>query len=128
MRLVTEQLDTAQQRQEAVTETVGTGRSEDGLVTVQVVAGVVRDLELNPRAMRLDSQALRDSILQAIAAATADYTESVRALATPAALDPDQLLRELGGEGQWGSLLGDFHRRVEDIQHNLDLLRRDLKG
>ena len=52
--------------------------------------------------MRLDSHDLRDSILQAIAAAMADYTETVRALAPPAALDPDQLLRDLGGDGAVG--------------------------
>jgi hypothetical protein len=109
-------------------DTVGTGRSEDGLVTVEVRAGVVHDLELSPRAMRLDSQSLRESILQAIAAATADYTESVRALTPGPSLDPEKLLRELGTEGQAGSLLGDFHRRVADIQYNLDQLRRDLKG
>jgi len=43
-------------------------------------------------------------------------------------LDPERLLRELGAEGQAGSLLGEFHRRVADIQYNLDQLRRDLKS
>ena len=128
MRLVNRELDTADQRRDAIAETVGTGLSEDGLVTVEVREGVVHDLELSPRAMRLDSQSLRDSILQAIAAATADYTESVRALAPGPSLYPDTLLRELGTEGQAGSLLGDFHRRVADIQYNLDQLRRDLKN
>lgn len=127
MRLVTDELDHAQHHQEAVSETVGVGLSEDGLITVRVSAGVVRDLEINPRAMRLDSQTLRDSILQAIAAAMAEYTETVRALVPGPRIDPEQLLRDLGGAGQHGSMLGDFHRRVEDIQYNLDQLRRDLK-
>jgi DNA-binding protein YbaB len=128
MRLVDQELDSARTRREAIADTVGTGRSEDGLVTVEVREGVVYDLTLQPRAMRLDSQALRDSILQAIAAAMAHYTESVRAQAPGPSLDPERLLRDLGGEGQAGSLLGDFHRRVADIQYNLDQLRRDLKG
>lgn len=128
MRLVTEELDTAEARQTAVIETVGTGSSEDGLVTVRVQAGAVHDLEINPRAMRLDSLTLSRSVLQAIAAANADYTETVRALTPGPRLDPDQVLRDLGGEGQAGSLLGEFHRRVADIQYNLDQLRRDLKG
>ena len=127
MRLVNRELDTADQRRDAIAETVGTGASEDGLVTVEVRAGVVHDLTLSPRAMRLDSQSLRDSLLQAIAAAMADYTESVRAVAPGPSLDPEKLLRELGTEGQAGSLLGEFHRRVADIQYNLDQLRRDLK-
>jgi DNA-binding protein YbaB len=128
MRLVNQELDTAHQRQDAIAETVGRGVSEDGLVTVEVRSGVVHDLELNPRALRLDSRSLRDSILQAIAAATADYTESVRALVPGPSLDPERLLHELGGEGQAGSMLGDFHRRVADLQYNLDRLRRDLKS
>jgi DNA-binding protein YbaB len=128
MRLVTEELDHAQQHQDAVAETFGVGVSEDGLIRVRVGAGVVQDLEINPRAMRLDSQALRDSVLQAIAAAMAEYTEALRARLPAPAFDPDQLLRDLGGAGQRGSMLGDFHRRVEDIQYNLDQLRRDLKG
>ena len=55
MRLVNRELDTADQRRDAIAETVGKGLSEDGLVTVEVRAGVVHDLELSPRAMRLGS-------------------------------------------------------------------------
>jgi DNA-binding protein YbaB len=128
MRLVSQELDSAQQRRDAIAETVGTGESEDGLVTAEVRSGVVHDVRLNPRAMRLDSQTLRDDIMQAIAAATADYTETVRALAPGPSLDPERLLRDLGGDGLAGSMLGDFHRRVADIQYNLDQLRRDLKS
>jgi DNA-binding protein YbaB len=128
MRLVTSELDQAQQHRDTVADTVGVGLSEDGLITVRVSAGVVQDLEINPRAMRLDSQTLRDSVLQAIAAAMAEYTETLRARLPVPAFDPDQLLRDLGGAGQRGSMLGDFHRRVEDIQYNLDQLRRDLLG
>lgn len=129
MRQVRQRLDAFEQHRTALAETVGEGSSEDGLVTARVGAGgEVRDLEINPRAMRLDSHSLRDGILAAIRAATNDYAESIREATALPPVDPEQLLRDFGVGPELKATMAQFSQRAADIERNLAILRRDLAG
>lgn len=129
LRQVRERLDAFEQHRTALAETVGEGTGADGLVTARVGAGgEVRDLEINPRAMRLDSFTLRDGILAAIRAATSDYAESVRAATVLPPIDPQRLLRDLGLGTGAKATMAQFSERAADIERNLAALRRDLAG
>jgi len=71
-------------------ELKATGTSDDGLVTATVDgAGQVVDLQLNPRAMRLDSVTLTASLLNAIGHAYEDFRVQGDALAAEALGDPE---------------------------------------
>ncbi|MGC1215608.1 MAG: YbaB/EbfC family nucleoid-associated protein [Micromonospora sp.] len=129
LRQVRERLDAFEQHRTALAETVGEGASDDGLITARVGAGgEVRDLEISPRAMRLDSFTLRDGILAAIRAATSDYAESVRAATTLPPVDPEGLLRDFGMGAGAHATMAQFSERAADIERNLAALRRDLAG
>ncbi|MDZ5441154.1 YbaB/EbfC family nucleoid-associated protein [Micromonospora sp. 4G57] len=129
MRQVRQRLDAFEQQRTVLAETVGEGTSEDGLITARVGAGgAVQDLEINPRAMRLDSHTLRDSILAAIRAATANWAETVREATARPPVDPEQLLRDFGVGPELKSTMAQFSQRAADIEQNLAALRRDLAG
>lgn len=65
----------------ALREVRGEGEAADGLVRVVVgPSGTLEDLELDPRAMRLASEELRDAIVEAAQAATADAQAKVTEL------------------------------------------------
>jgi len=64
------------------------GEAADGLVVATVgPTGALTDLRLDPRAMRLDSQTLAESILEAARQATAASAEKAEALL--GGIDPD---------------------------------------
>ncbi|PWU44774.1 hypothetical protein DLE60_06715 [Micromonospora globispora] len=129
LRQVRERLDAFEQHRTALAETMGEGTSEDGLITARVGAGgEVRDLEINPRAMRLDSFNLRDGILAAIRAAASDYAETVRAATALPPVDPEQLLRDFGMGAGTKATMAQFSERAADIERNLAALRKDLAG
>ncbi|RZU72197.1 DNA-binding protein YbaB [Micromonospora kangleipakensis] len=129
MRQVRQRLDTFDQHRTVLAETVGEGTSEDGLITARVGAGgAVQDLEINPRAMRLDSHTLRDSLLAAIRAATENWAEAVREATARPPVDPEQLLRDFGVGPELKSTMAQFSQRAADIEQNLAALRRDLAG
>jgi DNA-binding protein YbaB len=71
-------------------ELKATGSSDDGLVTATVNGvGRVVDLQLNARAMRLDSVTLTESLLNAIGHAYEDFQAQSDALAAEALGDPE---------------------------------------
>ncbi len=89
MRQVRQRLDAFEQHRTLLAEAEGEGTGADGLVTARVGAGgQVRDLEINPRAMRLNSHTLREEILAAIRAATANWTEAVQEATARPPVDP----------------------------------------
>jgi len=74
---------------------VGTGQSDDGLLTVRCKAleGVV-EIAIDPRAMRLDSRALGERLVEVVNAAKRDLDQQTRraaAEAVGASVDPDAL-------------------------------------
>ncbi|SCG51918.1 YbaB/EbfC family nucleoid-associated protein [Micromonospora inositola] len=128
-RQVRQRLDAFEQQRTVLAETVGEGTSEDGLITARVGAGgAVQDLEINPRAMRLDSHTLRDAILAAIRAATANWTEAVQEATARPPVDPEQLLRDFGVSPELKATMAQFSQRAADIEQNLAALRRNLAG
>lgn len=128
MRRVQDQVESFQQRREALAAIVGEGHGAEGLVTARTRAGGALDeLEIDPRAMRLGSEALRDAILEAARAAAANYAEAVAEVSGVPPLDPDALVRDFGGpHGMLGSAMADFKRRTGDIEATLAKVRKDF--
>lgn len=127
MRQIKAQVDSYQARRESVAAIVGEGTGADGLVTVRAGAGgMLQDLEIDPKAMRLPSQDLRDAILEAARNAAASYQEQLTEMLPTASTDVDKLLRDFGAGGHLGTVMADFKRQTSDIEYNLDKLRRDL--
>jgi DNA-binding protein YbaB len=127
MRQIREQLDSFQARRESVAAIVGEGTAADGLITVRTgPGGVLRDLEIDPKAMRMASQDLRDAILEAARNAATNYQEALAEVAPTASMDMDKLMRDFGAGGHLGSIMADFKRQTGDIEYNLNKLRRDL--
>jgi DNA-binding protein YbaB len=127
MRQIREQLDTFQARRESVAALVGEGTSEDGLVTVRTgAAGMLEDLEIDPKAMRLGSQGLRDAILEAARNAVTNYREALAEFAPAVPTDMDKLIRDFGDGGHLGNVMADFKRQTGNVEYTLSKLRRDL--
>ncbi|MFC4584712.1 YbaB/EbfC family nucleoid-associated protein [Sphaerisporangium corydalis] len=67
-----------------LSETVGRGEAEEGRVVVEVRPnGSLTALRIDPRAMRLGSEALAEAILRAAGAAEADAAERAESLMLP---------------------------------------------
>jgi DNA-binding protein YbaB len=127
MRQLKEQLDSFQSQRDAVAALVGEGTAADGLVTVRTGAGgALQDLELDPRAMRMASQDLRDAILEASRNAAANYQEAFAEIVPVQTMDMDKLVRDFGIDGHLNSVMADFRRRAGDVESTLAKLRRDL--
>jgi DNA-binding protein YbaB len=93
-RAVAARMAQAQELSRQMAEIRGTGEAADGLVQAEVAAGGrVTALRLNPRVMRLDSQALAEEILVAIGRAGEDAARQVQeATPTDAASSWEDLL------------------------------------
>jgi len=127
MRQLKEQLDSFQSQRDAVAALVGEGTAADGLVTVRTGAGgALQDLELDPRAMRMASQDLRDAILEASRNAAASYQEALSDIVPTMPVDVDKLVRDFGVGGQLGNVMADFRQRTGDVEQTLAKLRKDL--
>ena len=65
-RQVEDQLATFEERRAAIAEAVGEGKSADGMVTATVAAGgVLKRVAIDPRAMRLPSETLGETVVEA---------------------------------------------------------------
>ncbi|RKS71112.1 YbaB/EbfC DNA-binding family protein [Actinomadura pelletieri DSM 43383] len=65
-------------------EVRGTGTAEDGKVEVVAApGGLLLEVNINPRAMRLGSEALGEAIIEASRAAAADATSKLNAILQP---------------------------------------------
>jgi DNA-binding protein YbaB len=127
MRQLREQIESFQTKREAVAALVGEGTAADGLVTVRVGAGgALQDLQIEPKAMRLASQDLRDAILEASRNAAANYQEAFAEIVPVQTMDMDKLVRDFGIDGHLNSVMADFRRRAGDVESTLAKLRRDL--
>jgi DNA-binding protein YbaB len=127
IRQIREQTDSFHARRESLAAIVGEGTSTDGLITVRTgPGGMMQELEIDPKAMRMASQDLRDAILEAARNAVASYQDALAEVAPAASMDVDKLLRDFGAGGHLGSVMADFKRQTADIEYNLNKLRRDL--
>ena len=127
MRLIKEQIDSFQTRRDSVAAIMGEGTGADGLITVRTGAGgALQGLEIDPKAMRMASQDLRDAILEAVRNAAASYQEQLAEILPTTSVDMEKLVRDFGAGGHLGSVMADFKRQTNDIEYNLDKLRRDL--
>ncbi|GAB3152149.1 YbaB/EbfC family nucleoid-associated protein [Microbispora hainanensis] len=116
--------------QATLSSLVGRARDEDGLVSVEVSARGLSELELHPKAMRLSSGELAERIKETMRAASDDlYRQMNRAMADA-----------LGEEGDQSRFLDDpeavlaqvkeaeaaFDRTAEDVLGELDRISRRL--
>lgn len=105
---------------------MGHGRSADGAVTAEVAAGgAIKDLWTDPRAMRLPSESLRDSVLEAIKAANEHLAEVLLEFQT-GTVDIAGLLNKVELPPEMTKIMDDFNRRAGDIDYNMSVLRRKL--
>jgi DNA-binding protein YbaB len=106
-----------EQAQDGLAEVVGEGTAADGLIHVQVDgSGMLKDLTLNPRVMRLDSTTLAAELTQAIGAAHADVQRKVSELMSgvaaefgmdPEPMNPDKL------RDQFQDIQASFDRKMD---------------
>ncbi|MFB9832541.1 YbaB/EbfC family nucleoid-associated protein [Actinoallomurus acaciae] len=108
------------------TDPRGVGESARGLVSAEVGAdGLLADLRLNPRALRLGSAALAEDIVSAVRAAQEDLRgqidESAGTQALPEGLDPSVLVRRLDElEAQAGLGFLRFSTALDEALRRLD--------
>jgi len=109
---------------------VGTGRSDDGLLTVRCKAlGGVTEIAIDPRAMRLDSRTLGERLVTVVNAAKRDLDEQTRRAAAESAgtpVDPDALpdpeaIRERmqAASAVLADVSGDAMALINDLQRRL---------
>lgn len=126
MRHSQEQLGRISELQERLREVVGTAASEDGTVEVSFGHdGQLRDLTLNPRAMRRDSATLAETLTQVIRAAHNDLHEKISAL-TIAMLGEspmDYLNNPAAVEERLRDVQAGFRRSMDDIMNDLGRVR-----
>ncbi len=123
-------IDSMAEIQQSLAELTGSGEAHNGLLRVTVgPTGALTDITIDPRAMRLDSQSMRDGLLAAALAAQADVSTKV-----------DELM---SGLAPAGSGFGDFvtgqgslsmpttsgettDDPIADMRRTIEQVRRDL--
>jgi DNA-binding protein YbaB len=81
---VGDQMQKFEAAREELTNLRGQGKAADGQVTVEVLSsGSLSALEINPRAMRLGSEALAEAILEAARQATEDAVSHLNEIMGP---------------------------------------------
>jgi len=116
-----------QRYQERMAEVEGTGEAAGGVVRATVGAGGnVRDLQLDPRAMRLPSQSLREALLEAIHLAEEDARQKTAELGEDLNRDTAQFVDAAGLRQEMDRLTAGFSRNLGDIQQNFEALMRKL--
>ncbi|MWA00801.1 hypothetical protein F8568_010500 [Actinomadura sp. LD22] len=125
------QADDALRRLSASTEEMvnltATGEAAGGLIKATVdSSGRIKRIALNPRALRMDSETLAESLIEAIGAAQDDARDRVQemvaelmaATGLPAKVDTEAVLEKVGA-------IGDATRRRFDEHHDdLNEVRR----
>lgn len=117
--------------QESLTKICGTAESSDGYIKASYSATGLRDLEINPRAMRMASSDLAETIKSVISAAAKDFQENMHAEVSqvfsgsndnPLELlnDPDALERKVQ------EMQGILDGALNDTMATLDTVRKQL--
>ena len=116
----------AQKYREVVDEIRGEGRAGDGLITATAdFTGAVTSLQIDARAMRLDSFTLTDYLLEAIAAAQRDAKDRAAEASKELSDDAQAFARQAGVSADLDAMarsLGPDRQQV--VQNALDKLRR----
>jgi DNA-binding protein YbaB len=127
-RQVEDQLAAFEERRAAIAEAVGEGQSADGMVSATVAAGgVLKRVAINPRAMRLSSEQLGESVVDAVTAANAELARALQSLG-PGTVDVPALMQKVQLPPELRKVMDDFQKRASDIGYNLDKLRRDMES
>jgi len=114
---------------EEMAEMVGEGESKDGLLRATADSGGrIMSIEINPRAMRMDSTTLAEGLTEAIQAAQDDalnrsqgmVTELLAAYGLPTGTDTEAI-----GE-QVGAVTEAAQRRFRENHDRLGEIRRDI--
>jgi len=122
------QMAAMNQYQEKVSAIQGVGEAAGGLVGATVApGGVVKDLRLDPRAMRLDSHSLRESLLAAIATATTQASEQMAELSNNLTASTRQLADPTGLRQQLDQTMAEISRAAGTAQANLEVLVRKMR-
>lgn len=79
-----QQIEKIERMQRDLADRVGEGRSRDGLVTAKTgIAGGMRELRIEPAALRLSVEELSAEVMSAITAAQADYARGADDVMAP---------------------------------------------
>jgi DNA-binding protein YbaB len=115
------------QYQERLAAVEGTGEAAGGLVRATVGSGGdVRDLGLEPRAMRLTSHSLREALLEAIRLAVEDARAKTAELGEELNRDTLQFADATGMRQELDRMMAGLSRELGDIQQNFEVLMRKL--
>lgn len=123
-----QQMAAMTQYQERMTAVEGVGEAAGGLVGATVgPGGVVKDLRLDPRAMRMDSHSLREALLAAIAAATTHANEQLAELSSELTVSTRKLSDPSGLRQQLDQTMAEISRTAGAAQANLEVLVRKMR-
>src|SRR5689334_8828970 len=131
LKRIMSSLDQMEEVQRRLTDIRGVGEAHGGLIKVEVgPSGALLDLTLDPRAMRLDSQSLREAILSASQEALRKVSEEMDGLVS--GLIPEGFGDFMTGQGSLGMPTfdnGDVKTSgdpLADARATLEQVRRDL--
>ncbi len=114
-------------------ETTGEGEAADGMIWVSLDStGAATEVHLDPRALRLGSEAIAEGMLEAFNAAQADLREKSRRLVSEAlpegfaehaddAADPEEV------RGRFDEILASFGQAMAERQAAFDRIARDVE-
>jgi DNA-binding protein YbaB len=113
-----QQIERIERMQQLLTAQTGTGTSRQGLVTASTgPSGMLRDLEINPDAMRLSPAELTAEIKSAITAAQSDYATKADDIMGPIlGVRPSQDAQEALEAGM---------SRLDELSADLDRIARE---
>ncbi|GIJ50605.1 hypothetical protein Val02_74910 [Virgisporangium aliadipatigenens] len=123
---VQEQIAAFERQREAIATATGEGASADGMVTAVVDSrGVLRDMTINPRALRLGSESVRDSVLEAVQAAHDHLAEVLRELMpTQGAVDVTGMLKKVELPAELRGIMDQLNQRASDVGYEADRFGR----
>jgi DNA-binding protein YbaB len=123
---VQEQIAAFERQREAIAAATGEGASADGMVTAVVDSrGVLRDMTINPRALRLGSESVRDSVLEAVQAAHDHLSEVLRELMpTQGTVDVTGMLKKVELPAELRGIMDQLNQRASDVGYEADRFGR----
>ncbi|GAA3812108.1 hypothetical protein GCM10022226_35950 [Sphaerisporangium flaviroseum] len=117
--------------QERTSALVGEAQDKDGLVTVEYAGDGLRDLRLNPRAMRLASADLADLIKSVAREAAKDLERQTTELMGEVFGEEDNPMKLLNDPDAAMAKIRDaekaYNRTFEDVMGDLEEIRRRLQ-
>ncbi|WP_067813517.1 YbaB/EbfC family nucleoid-associated protein [Actinomadura kijaniata] len=114
---------------ESLTTLTGVGYAADQRIRATVRdGGVLSDLALDPRVMRMDSAGLAESIVEAVRAASADLQRQIEErMAEVTDQSPFALFQDLSqAQAKFDELRDGFQKSIDEIMGRVDRIRHDL--